>query len=40
VKATQIISVAEVAAKIPDTPVIKLDDKTADPIGAILEKMQ
>ncbi len=40
VKATQIISVADVAAKIPDTPVIKLDDKNADPIGAILEKMQ
>ena len=39
-KATQIISVADVAAKIPDTPVIKLDDKNADPIGAILEKMQ
>jgi hypothetical protein len=40
VKATQIISVAEVATKIPDSPVIKLDDKTVDPIGAILEKMQ
>jgi cell division protein FtsL len=40
VKATQIISVADVATKIPDSPVIKLDDKTVDPIGAILEKMQ
>lgn len=40
VKATQIISVADVSTKIPDSPVIKLDDKTVDPIGAILEKMQ
>ena len=40
VKALQIIGEADVATKIPDTPVIKLDDKNADPIGAILEKMQ
>ena len=40
VKATQIIAESDIAAKIPNTPLIKLDDKTDDPIGAILEKMQ
>ena len=40
IKAPQIIGMADVATKIPDTPVIKLDDKNADPSGAILEEMQ
>ncbi len=39
-KAIQIISAAEIKTKIPDAPVIKLDDKTADPIGAVIENLQ
>jgi cell division protein FtsL len=39
VKATQIVSTADLGAKIPDAPVIMLSDKTADPIGAMLEKL-
>lgn len=39
-KATQIVSVVDIKTKIPDTPVIKLDDKTADPIGTIIGKLQ
>ncbi|MDE2445207.1 MAG: cell division protein FtsL [Alphaproteobacteria bacterium] len=38
-KATQIVTVADIAAKIPDAPVIKLDSKTVDPIGVVLEKL-
>lgn len=38
-KATQIISVADIPNKIPQAPVIKLDDKSADPIGIIIEKL-
>lgn len=39
-KATQIVTVADLKAKIPDAPIIKIDDKNADPIGAILKKLQ
>ena len=39
-KADQIVSVADIKTKIPDSPVIKPDDKTTDPIGSILEKLQ
>ena len=38
-KATQIISVADIKTKIPDAPIIKLDDMLADPIGTIIEKL-
>lgn len=38
--ASQIVTLAELSSKIPDQPVIKLDDQGTDPIGAILEKMQ
>ena len=38
-KATQIISVADIKTKIPDAPIIKFDDMLADPIGTIIEKL-
>jgi cell division protein FtsL len=38
--ASQIVTMADLSTKIPDQPVVKLDDQGTDPIGAILEKMQ
>ena len=38
-KASQIISVADIPNRIPDAPIIKLDDKSIDPIGTIIEKL-
>lgn len=38
--ASQIVTLAELSAKIPDQPIVKLNDQGTDPIGAILEKMQ
>ena len=40
VTASQQIAISDLAGKIPDTPILKIDDQNADPIGAILEKMQ
>ncbi len=38
--ASQIVTLADLPAKIPDHPIVKLNDQGTDPIGAILEKMQ
>jgi cell division protein FtsL len=38
--ASQVVSVADLASKIPATPIVKLEEAGSDPIGAILEKMQ
>jgi cell division protein FtsL len=40
VTASQFVSLADVGAKVPATPNVKLEAQNADPIGAILEKMQ
>lgn len=38
--ASQFVPLADVGAKVPATPQVKLEAQNADPIGAILEKMQ
>ena len=38
-KASQIVSVADIPNRIPDALIIKLDDKSVDPIGIIIEKL-
>jgi cell division protein FtsL len=38
--ANQVVDVADLSSKVPDTPLIKLEEPGSDPIGAILEKMQ
>jgi cell division protein FtsL len=38
-KANQTVSLAELATRVPDAPVVKVDEKSADPIGDILKEM-
>jgi cell division protein FtsL len=38
--ASQIVTVADLASKVPDHAKIKVDETSADPIGDILAKMQ
>jgi cell division protein FtsL len=38
--ASQIVTVADLSSKIPNQPMVKLDDQGTDPIGDILAKMQ
>ena len=40
VLSSQVVNVADLGAKLPATPVVKLEEQNADPIGSILEKMQ
>ncbi len=40
VTASQFVPLAEIGAKVPATPMVKLEAQNDDPIGAILEKMQ
>jgi cell division protein FtsL len=40
VTASQIITEAEIAARVPSEPIIKLEAQDEDAIGSILEKMQ
>ncbi len=40
ITASQIVTLADLPSKIPDQPLVKLNDQGTDPIGAILEKMQ
>ncbi len=40
VAADQIVAVEELAQRLPDAPVVKPVEDTADPIGAILKEMQ
>jgi cell division protein FtsL len=40
ISAPQIVSLNELSSKVPDQPVVKLDDQGTDPIGDILAKMQ
>ena len=39
-QAKQFVKSSEIAAKVPDQPVMKLEAQNSDPIGDILEKMQ
>lgn len=39
-RAEQIVTPAELAARVPAEPVIKLEADGHDPIGAIIDKMQ
>jgi cell division protein FtsL len=39
-QATQLINASDIATKVPAEPIIQLEEKNADPIGDILEKMQ
>ena len=39
-RASQIVSADELAARVPAEPVIKLEAGDSDPIGAIIEKMR
>jgi cell division protein FtsL len=38
--AAQIVKTEELAQKVPAEPLVKLEAKDSDPIGAILQKMQ
>ena len=39
-KAEQVVKLEDLGAKVPATPMVKLEAQNSDPIGAILEKMQ
>ena len=39
-KASQIVTLEEIASKVPAEPVMKLEAEGSDPIGAIIDKMQ
>lgn len=39
-KAQQIVSLSELGQKVPAEPIVKLEAQGADPIGAIIDKMQ
>ena len=39
-QAQQFVPLAEIGAKVPQTPPIKLEAQNADPIGNMLEKLQ
>lgn len=39
-KAQQIVSFSELGQKVPAEPIVKLEAQGADPIGAIIDKMQ
>ena len=39
-KAQQIVTLSELGQKVPAEPIVKLEAKGADPIGAIIDKMQ
>lgn len=40
ITASQIVKLADLPAKIPENPVVKLEAQNSDPIGEILGKMQ
>jgi cell division protein FtsL len=39
-KATQMITIEEIATRVPAEPIVKLEENNADPIGDIIEKMR
>ena len=39
-KAQQIVTLSELGQKVPAEPIVKLEAQGADPIGAIIDKMQ
>jgi cell division protein FtsL len=38
--ASQVVNMADLSSKVPETPVVRLNEQGTDPIGDILAKMQ